>query len=135
MSGTQDSAVPLTDAERMQVRRYCGYPMYGNPNSVGFQLWRFMQAYGLLEFRMTNAAADELTQIRTFLSTIAPLETVIATASDNLDTDRAAVWWHNKNEVQDRVGLYNYWRGQLCLFMGIPRGPGLQEGRNSAITV
>jgi hypothetical protein len=56
------------------------------------------------------------------------LETAITDASDNLDTDIAAIWTHNKNEVSDRMNLFNKWRRQMCSFIGIPPGPWLGKG-------
>ena len=52
----------LTDTEKTDVRRFCGYPAYG-AGAAGFQNWRFYQAYGLLEFRINNLADAELTAI------------------------------------------------------------------------
>ena len=48
MSGS--SAPPttqLSNSERVDVRRFCGYPAYG-AGSSGFQSWRFFEAYGTL---------------------------------------------------------------------------------------
>jgi hypothetical protein len=38
MSGTVQA--PLTDAEKTDARRFCGYPAYGL-GAAGFQNWRF----------------------------------------------------------------------------------------------
>jgi hypothetical protein len=56
------------------------------------------------------------------------LETDIPSVRENLDTDQAAVWTHNKNELRDRADLFSYYRPELCKFMGIPPGPGLGDG-------
>lgn len=128
MSGSTGlSSASLTDAERTDVRRFCGYPAYGS-GQAGFQGWRFFQAYGLLEYRLTNLSPAEFQNVRLYLNTIYPLETAVAGASANLDTDQAAVWKHNKNEVRDRRGLFDYWRRELCGFLGIPPGPALGDG-------
>lgn len=117
----------LTDAERVDVRRYCGFPLYGNSSS-GYQGYRYFQAYGTLEYRMTNMTADEESVVRTtYLTNLATLETAIVGASANLDTDEAAVWKHNKNEVRDRTALFDQWRRKLCGFLGVPPGPELGE--------
>jgi hypothetical protein len=119
----------ISDAEKVQIRRFCGYPAFGALPSQQFG-YRFFQAFGFLEYRMNNFSSDEEAQIQIFLTTIAPLETGVASAAGNLDTDQAAVWYHNKNEVQDRIGLYNYYRRELCKFMGIPPGPGLPKSNS-----
>ncbi len=48
----------FTDAEKTDIRRFCGYPAYG-AGAAGFQSWRFYQAYGMLEYRMNNLSAAE----------------------------------------------------------------------------
>jgi hypothetical protein len=116
----------LTDSEKIDTRRHCGYPAYGG-TAAGFSSWRFYQVYGLLEYRMQNLADGEASVVRTYLTTLAGLEAAIPRSSDNLDTDQAAVWSRNKNEFDDRGRLYDGWRARLCAFLGIPPGPGLQS--------
>jgi hypothetical protein len=123
---------PLTDNEKIDTRRHCGYPAYGGTAS-GFSSWRFYQVYGLLEYRINNLADGELTVIRTYLVTLAGLEAAIPGASDNLDTNQAAVWSRNQNEFRDREQLYDGWRVRLCAFLGIPPGPGLHSNSPNLI--
>lgn len=118
--------MPLTDAEKTDTRRYCGYPAYGAAPS-GMQTWRFYQSYGLLEFRLNNLSDTELSVLRRYLATLATLEVAIPGAASNLDTDEAAVWRRNRDEVGDRTRLFDDWRGRVCAFLGIPRGPGLAD--------
>ena len=117
----------LTDAERADVRRFLGYPSYG-PGNAGFQGYRFFQAYGLLEYRLTNARPEEFQVIRQYLTTLYGLETAIYASGANLDTDQAAVWHHNKAEVQDRTALYVQARRAFAGFLGVPPGPDLGDG-------
>ena len=117
----------LTDAEKIDARRHCGYPAYGGAAS-GLSSWRFYQAYGLLEYRLTNLADGELVVIRRYLATLAVLEAAIPGASDNLDTEQAAVWSRNPNECRDREQLYDGWRIRFCAFLGVPAGQGLRSG-------
>ena len=90
--------MPLTDAEKTDVRRFCGYPLYGAA-PVGLQTWRFYQVYGLLEFRMNNLSDSEIAVVRRYLGTLTILELAIPRSGDNLDTDQAAVWTHNRDEL------------------------------------
>ncbi len=123
MSGS--SSLPtadLTDAERVDVRRFCGYPAFGNTASGG-QSWRFFQAYGTLEFRLSNVTAEELQVIRQYLAWLYLLEQAVPTAAANLDTDNAASWTHSRTEVMDRVRLFDEWRRRLAVFLGIPLDP------------
>jgi hypothetical protein len=48
-----------------------------------------------------------------------------------LDTDQAAVWKHNKDEVRDRAGLFDNWRRRLCG----PPGPDLASGNTIGLIV
>lgn len=118
----------FTNAEKVDIRRFLGYQAYGAGPS-GFQGWRFFQAYGLVEFRLNNMASEEESVVRlTYLQNLYVLETAIVKASANLDTDKAAVWTHNKNEVADRERLFASWRIKFCAFLGIPPGEGLGGG-------
>ena len=124
----------FTTAQMVDIRRYCGYPQFGNTPS-SFQSYRFFQAYGLLEYRMQNMLTEEATVVTNiYLANLSALEAAIPAAGANLDTDKAAVWTHNKNEVRDRVALFDYWRRRLCTHMGIPPGPEL-EGSNGSVSL
>lgn len=118
----------FTDAERTDARRFCGYPAYG-AGAAGFQGWRFFQAYGLLEYRLTNLSDAEVGVVRTYLSNLLGLESAIPAAATNLDTAQAAVWTRNASEIRDREALLDGWRRRLCGFLGVPPGPALADGR------
>ena len=114
----------LTDAQLVDARRYCGYGNFGQTVTPASG-YRFMTHYGVLEYRLANLTANETTVVSTMLTNLNGLETAVSGASTNLDTASASVWTHNKNEVADRVGLYNWARRELCTFFGVPPGPGL----------
>lgn len=119
----------FTEAQKVDIRRFAGYPAYG-AGASGFQGWRFFQVYGTLEFRMNNLdPAEETVITTTYLTNLYTLETAILGTSDNLDTDKAAVWTHNANEMRDRERLFDMWRRRLCGFIGVPVGPEL-SGKN-----
>lgn len=124
MSGCAPTS--LTEGQKTDIRRFCGYPAYG-AGAAGFNSWRFFQAYGTLEYRMNNLAPAEIAVTLQYLSTLATLETVIPTASENLDTENAAAWTHNASEVRDRTNLFDNWRRRLCGFLGLPPGPALAD--------
>jgi hypothetical protein len=71
--------------------------------------------------------------ITIYLANLNVMETDIFGVRDNLDTDEAAVWKHNKQEIADRSALYNRVRRQLCAFIGFEPGPGLGSNRVSLI--
>ncbi|MBV9756359.1 MAG: hypothetical protein JO047_04835 [Alphaproteobacteria bacterium] len=115
------------DSEKTDIRRFCGYPAYG-AGTAGFQSWRFFQAYGLLEYRLNNLSPSEETVARNYLATLYALESAIPQAAANLDTEQAAVWTRNAEEVRDRQALFDDWRRRLCGFLGMPPGPALANG-------
>jgi hypothetical protein len=116
----------FSEAEKTEIRRFCGYPAHG----VGglLQGWRYYQVYGLLEYRLLWLSASEEAVVRHFLPTLAGLERAVTEAAGNLDTDQAGVWTHNRDEVRDRTRLLDDWRRRLCGFMGVPPGPALGSG-------
>jgi hypothetical protein len=115
---------PLSDPEKVDIRRFCGYPAYGAALS-SMESWQYFTAYGMLEFRMTNLSASELTIIRRYLGMLTNLEIAIPQAAANLDTDQASVWTRNRTEIFDRTRLFDDWRRRLCGFIGVPVGPSL----------
>jgi hypothetical protein len=120
----------FTEAQKVDIRRFCGYQAYGAGPS-GFQGWRFFQAYGTLEFKLNNLDPAEETVITTiYLANLYTLESAIPASGTNLDTDEAAVWKHNRREVEDRIRIFDHWRRELCRFLGVPPGDGL-EGHNA----
>ncbi len=116
----------FSDAEKTDARRFCGYPAYG-AGAAGQENWRFYQAYGQLEYRLNNLSAPEEAVVRRYLGTLAALEAGIPNAAANLDTEQAAVWSRNANEVRDRTALFDQWRRRLCGFLGLPPGPDLAD--------
>lgn len=122
----------LSDQQKAEVRRLAGYPMLGDmqPTINGDlavtraapDIWQY------LGYRLTTLRPEEEFRVSAFLTTLAELEAAVLSATDNLDTDQAAVWVHNKNEVADRMRLYRLWRRELCGFLGVPPGPSLGDG-------
>ena len=121
----------LTDTQLSETRRYAGYPFQGDVVlGAGLDLaygWVSPVIWQTLQHRLTTMRPEEEARIILFLTTLAGLETDVLSATANLDTDQAAVWVHNKNEVADRMKLYRLWRRELCAFIGIPPGAGLGE--------
>jgi hypothetical protein len=122
----------LTDAEKVDIRRFCGYPPYGAA-PTGMQSWRYFQVYGQLEFRLTNLSDPEIVIARRYLGNLTTLEMAIPATSDNLDTDQASMWGRNKDELTDRTRLLDGWRRRLCGFLGVAAGPALSSGTSSLI--
>jgi hypothetical protein len=112
------------DSEKTDIRRFCGYPAYGG-DVAGNMGWRFYQAYGAMEYRLSNLAPAEEAVVRNYLTTLLVLEAAIPGAGANLDTDQAAVWTRNREEPRDRARLLDDWRRRLCGFLGLPPGPDL----------
>lgn len=121
----------LTEQQKVDVRRFCGFPVYGlgsgsTPPSFGY---RYYEWYLILEYRMNNLDPVEETTLQTiYLANLYNLENAIPTASSNLDTDRAAVWYHNKNEVRDRYQLFKLWCLRLIEFLGLQSPSPMMKG-------
>jgi hypothetical protein len=119
MSGT----VSLSSTDLADTRRFCGYPVQAAlpffPTEV--QGWSVQ-----LDTILAALTSDQITILQTqYLAPLRLLEPAIISAGANLDTDQAAVWKHNKNEVQDRDNLYMITRRKLAFFLGIPAGDGI----------
>lgn len=125
----------FTSAQLVDIRRHCGYPAYGDGATVFPAPWIYRN-YLALEYRLQHLSADEgAIVVNTFLANLTTLENAVPTASANLDTDQAAVWTHNKNEVRDRLALLDAWRNRLCGFLGLPPGPELGSSGGISLVV
>lgn len=114
----------LTAQQSADLRQWCGYSTidltaYSNVSYLGISL----------DARLASLSVQEEYTITTLYLVQLPLrEAEIQTAAENLDTDRAAVWYRNKNEIFDRILLFNRLRLDLCAFLGFAPGPALQSG-------
>ena len=124
----------LLDAEKTDVRRFCGYPAYG-AGVTGNMGWRFYQAYGAMEYRLNNLSPSEESVLRCHLSNLRAFEAAIPAAASNLDTEAAAVWTRNPSEIRDRQRLEQDWGRRLCGFLGIPPGPALINQQSATLVV
>jgi len=82
---------------------------------------------------MNNLSQAETGVTRRYLVTLHNLEAAVPRSGENLDTDQAAVWTHNRDETRDRGRLFDSWCRRLCGFLGIPAGPGLTDGNISLV--
>lgn len=95
----------MDEAMKADIRRYCGYPAYGS-GAVGFQGWRFHQAYGLLEYRMSRLTDAEQKFVGQYLATLRHLA-----------------------ESPDSAEMFADWQRRLCGFLGVPSGPAVSVAR------
>jgi hypothetical protein len=123
----------LTAAQMTDVRRFAGYAAYGTTQPETANTDTVFVVFGMVTMslytRLTSLqTAEEVVLTTTYLANLYTLETAIVGAASNLDTDQAAVWFHNKNEVCDRTALFNQWCLKMCQFLGLAPGPGLNAG-------
>ncbi len=123
----------FTDAQLTDIRRFAGYPALGDGNVVFPYPWT-MRIYQALEYRLQHMSANEgAVVVNIYLANLYTLEMAIPGTSQNLDTDQAAVWKHNKNEQIDRDRLFDSWRVRLCNFLGVPKGPNFGGASNALV--
>ena len=123
----------FTDPQKDDIRRYCGYYVFGNQPQQGFG-WRYTNRYGHLEYVLDNLTLNqEAIVLNTYLPTLATLETAIPTTTQNQDTWQAAVWYWNRREDLDRWRLFNSWRRYLCGYLGVEYGPMLTSSSVSFV--
>src|SRR5260364_4063 len=119
----------FTGAEKIQIRRFCGYPVFGNSPGTGLG-YRFLPYYEALEWKMNHLCAEEERLVREmYLPRLAQLETdLFDQTRENLDTDAATGWTHNQAEHRDRAALFDDLRRRFCGYLGVPPGPDLGQG-------
>jgi hypothetical protein len=124
----------LTDPEKIDARRFMGYPVFGAAPS-GNMGWQFYQAAGLVEYRLGNLSSAEESVLRQYLATLNGLEQSIPEAASSLDTRSAGAWVRNPVELAERSRLLDDWRRRLCAFLGVPTGPEFRGGSSVALVV
>jgi hypothetical protein len=103
-------ATSLSDHEKNDLKRFTGYTSSVS-GAFAAREWRYSAVYDLLEYRLNNAGPAELRIIQQYLTQLYLLD--------------------SPRELQDREHLFDEWRGRLCGFLGIPRGPALQLSGNT----
>ncbi|GBQ09747.1 hypothetical protein [Swaminathania salitolerans] len=120
------SSAPLSEDEKTELRRFCGYAALGDA-ATGESSWRFFQSAGVLEWRLRTLSEAENKRIRSLLKTVLQMEQAVISASESLDTQAVSVWTRNSREMAERTNLFTWWRRRLCGFLGVAPGPDLQE--------
>ncbi len=112
----------FTNAQKVNIRRHCGYPAYS-----GFG-WVFEQDYATLELRMNTMDTDETSQALTLLTSCDNAETAWLAVTTDLDTAEAAVWKRNPLQRQELKQQLRDCRKALCDFIGVKLGRALRSG-------
>lgn len=123
----------LTDAQKVDVRRYAGYPLGGDQATQFFAAPVFASSTGqgqitsmTLDFRLDHLTTqEEAVLVNVYLTNLNKLELAVLDAQDGIDTTSAGTWTANPKEIDDRERLYNNWRRKMCAFIGLQPGPGL----------
>jgi hypothetical protein len=113
----------FSGAQVAAIRMYCGYGSYA---AYGYILGGAGMA--TLDEQLLLVTLSEQANIITILTLLPGLDTGISAAVQNLDTDAASVWKHNKTEVAERRALFNYYRRRLCELLNVPPGPAIGGG-------
>ncbi|MEN2672562.1 hypothetical protein [Herbaspirillum huttiense] len=126
----------LSEAQMTDIRRYMGYQLVGTTMPITVNSDIVYGTFGMVTMslyqRLTSLTASEENVLTTiFLTQLPQLEIDVYGSRENLDTDQAAVWYHNKAEISDRFALYNRIRLELCRFIGFKPGPGLSGSGNT----
>jgi hypothetical protein len=114
---------PFTDQETASIRYYAGYTATTEAFGYTFD----GTALPALDYVCAQMLPANQTVLRATLATLATMEAALDNAGANLDTDQASVWFHNKNEVNDRVALFNNKRRRMCDFLGVRPGGGIKS--------
>jgi hypothetical protein len=123
----------LTAQQAADVRRFAGYPSLGvdTPADTARDFasnWVLPGVYQTLFTRLQNLTPEtQNTLINVYLVQLYQLEQAILGAATNLDTESAAIWTRNKNEVSDRTRLFDDWRRRMCELIGLKPGPFLGQ--------
>jgi len=128
-STTSVSDGVFSEAEKVNIRRFCGYSVAGSASSSVY----FFSVNGDLEWKMNNLSSDEYIQARDILTQLLSLETSFWGAASTMDTASAAAWVRNPSELENRRDMLVMARRYLCDFLGVVPGPAL--GDHAAVVI
>lgn len=119
----------LTDAQKLDVRRWMGYPSLSD-GELDMVRWNpYSRTSMSLTERLENlTSTEEVSLTDAYLTPLAAMETALINVGDNLDTLVAGPWTANPQEMAQRSALFNKWRRDMCTFLGFQPGPGLGSG-------
>ena len=125
---------PITQAERVDVRRFLGRSVRGYGATID-PFGRTFVEDPTLEWRLSNLTTDELPILRRKLTDLNTLDSAIVAAGDGLDTAKAAVWTRNPLEMAERTRLYTDRRLDLAAFLGVNLGLGIRSAGSIRMVV
>jgi hypothetical protein len=121
----------LTAQNVVDLRRWMGYSVSGNTASQPYREPVYSNetlASLSLDYRLENLSDEETNTLTSyFIPNLTKREQEIQDAACNLDTDTAAVWKRNKDEMRERRDLFNSLRRDLCDFLGFAPGRALMQ--------
>jgi len=121
----------LSAAQKVNTRRWAGYPLMADAPATetsDIAYVRTRNQITTLEHRLNNLTTEEeAVLIDVYLTNLTTLEAAIPAMSDDLDTNAAGTWVANPQEVGQRIRLFNKWRREMCAFIGVEPGPGLES--------
>ena len=116
-------SVPFTDAQKAQVRYYCGYSASA---AFGYILSPGMATLDAQLAAMSDAEQAIVTT--NFLAVLPGLEQALNAMSATLDIATAGPYSRNLNEYDERKRQYTDLRRELCQFCGCEPGDRLAAG-------
>ena len=113
---------PLTETQKVQIRRLCGYPVKGsNAATANSNMWWYYTNYQQLEYRMEFLQPEEINEVVNLLNTCLGLENAFQNITPDLSTEKAGPWTRNKSEFEDYKKQFTYWCRYLSeQVLGVP---------------
>ena len=113
---------PLTETQRVQIRRLTGYPVKGsNAATANSNMWWYYTNYQQLEYRMEYLQPEEINEVVNLLNTCLDLENAFQQITADLSTQSAGPWVRNPKEIDDYKKQFEYWCRYLATqVLGVP---------------
>lgn len=110
----------LTEAEKVDIRRFTGYSPYADRLDAGLVMDIDDQLY--LEWRLNHVPEEVGEIVRTYLDQLRAAEVEIFRASDRLKTAAISIIERNPTEMRDRRAEFVQLRLDLCAMIGVEPG-------------
>jgi hypothetical protein len=111
----------LSEAIIGKIREYCGYPVDGKKPDNFPSSFRFYQAIGCLNYRLTILSQPEIKKLEEKLFMLERYNDAMVKAE--WGTENTTTWAPGVERARKHLAEFTAARQQLCDFFQIPHGP------------
>jgi hypothetical protein len=115
--------MPLTDQDKMQIRRHLGYPLVASQAAVAFGVPRPLSTSFILEQNMNQLMEIAVGAVRSYIAQLNCIEEKLVGAQNYLVAEKLEDLTLRDNHPQLLEEEFNRWAKRLADALGVPLYP------------